>query len=57
MSVTTVAPSSDGSADAIRPSLLGVTVAMYKLTSAHLSLLDRNMHLVSSSKHILHSVN
>jgi hypothetical protein len=41
MSVAIVAPSSDGYADVIRPSLLESTVAMGVLTSAHPLLLDR----------------
>jgi hypothetical protein len=51
-----VAPSSDGHANVILMSLLGAKVATGVLTSAHLSLLDRNLHLVSSLKHILHSI-
>jgi hypothetical protein len=54
--VATMTPNSDIRADVIHLSLLGSTLVMDKLASAHPSLVDRNLHSISSSKHILHSV-
>jgi hypothetical protein len=55
-SVATVAPSSYERADIIHLLLLGTKVATGKLILAHPLLLDRNLHLVYSLKHILHLV-
>jgi hypothetical protein len=55
MAVATVAPSSNGRADVICPSLLKSTVTTDVLMSAHPLLLDEkyNLHLVYKRRHNL----